>query len=514
MSTATRVVKNTGFLYLKMGISMFISLWTTRLILNSLGASDFGIYNVVGGAIAMLGFLNNAMATSTQRFMSYTKGEGNANKMRTVFTISIVLHLIVAFLAVLVFLLGYYIYFHGLLNIPAERIPSAKLVYICMIGSTVFTIMTVPYDAILNAHENMKIYALIGLAESFMKLGVAFACVVSNNDKLLLYAILMSVIPFISMGAMRIYCHRYYDECKFSLEKYWNRSLMKEMTVFAGWSLGICLSSMFRQFGMGIILNFFFGTLANAAQGVVNQLNGQLSTLGNGIIKALNPVITKSAGSEEYENMLKAAVSGTKVSFFIITFVFIPFIVDTEYILKLWLYKVPRYSDIFCILLLITTMVGNITLFIPQMINAVGKIKEYSFFISICNFLPLVLAVWAYMLHATPEYMYYALMISMIFKIIIDLYYGHKYCGLNPRKYFREVILTYTMNILLSIYISSLVKGYFPPSLMRFVLISIIGISAYALFAYILILNQEERMTIKKIIFSIRLKFKKQYKTS
>ena len=168
MSTANRVIKNTGYLYAKMGVTMFISLYTTRLILNSLGATDFGIFNIVGGAIAMLGFLNAAMASATQRFMSYTEGEGNKEKQKSIFNVSVVLHLLISLLVGVVLLIAGYFFFNGILNIPSDRIFAAQVVYGSLIVSTMFTVMTVPYDAVLNAHENMLYYSIVRTYQALM----------------------------------------------------------------------------------------------------------------------------------------------------------------------------------------------------------------------------------------------------------------------------------------------------------------------------------------------------------
>ena len=183
--TANRVIKNTGYLYAKMAITMFVSLYTTRLILNSLGASDFGIYNIVGGAIAMLGFLNAAMAGATQRFMSFAEGEGKREKQKYIFNISIILHLLISLVVILVLIIAGFVFFNGILNIPADRIGAARVVYFSLIASTVLTVMNVPYDAVMNAHENMRYYAIVGILESFLKLAVAFVCVYAIGDKLI-----------------------------------------------------------------------------------------------------------------------------------------------------------------------------------------------------------------------------------------------------------------------------------------------------------------------------------------
>ena len=187
MSTATRIIKNTGFLYIKMAISVFAVLYATRLVLASLGASDFGVFNIVGGAIAMLGFLNVTMASVTQRFMSFAEGKGNANEKRKVFNISFILHLIVALITMIVLLIAMIPLFNGILNILPARIFAAKIIYFSMVASTVFTIVNVPYDAVMNAHENMLYYSIIGILESCLKLLIAFITVYTVYDKLIIY---------------------------------------------------------------------------------------------------------------------------------------------------------------------------------------------------------------------------------------------------------------------------------------------------------------------------------------
>ena len=227
--TANRVIKNTGYLYAKMAITMFVSLYTTRLILNSLGASDFGIYNIVGGVISMLGFLNAAMAASTQRFMNFAEGEGNNEKKVVIFNVSIVLHVLVAAIVGVMLLIAGVLFFNGILNIPDARIFAAKIVYASLIISTMVTILTVPYDAVLNSHENMKYYSIVGVFESLLKLTVAFACVYTSEDKLLVYGLLMAAIPFVSLFIMAIYCHKRYSECCYRIRINWDKEIAKDI---------------------------------------------------------------------------------------------------------------------------------------------------------------------------------------------------------------------------------------------------------------------------------------------
>ncbi|MCI6526012.1 MAG: MATE family efflux transporter, partial [Bacteroidales bacterium] len=206
MSVAERIIKNTGWLYAKMGITMFVSLWVTRLVLNSLGQSDFGIFNLVGGAIAMLGFLNVALASATQRYMSYSQGEGNSEGVKTVFNVSLMMHIAISLFCGLLLLLMGFVFFRYVLVIPEGRETASIVVYASLVVSTMLTIISVPYDAALNAHENMRYYAFVGIFESLLKLCVAFACVLYGGDRLILYGVLMACIPLVSLSIMLFYC--------------------------------------------------------------------------------------------------------------------------------------------------------------------------------------------------------------------------------------------------------------------------------------------------------------------
>lgn len=406
MSTANRVIKNTGFLYARMGITMFISLYTTRLILNSLGASDFGIFNIVGGAIGMLGFLNGAMASSTQRFMSYSEGEGKKEKQKCIFNISFILHLFLSLLVGIVLLIAGYFFFNGILNIPENRITAAQVVYGSLIISTMFTVMSVPYDAAMNAHENMKYYAFVGIFESFLKLAVALLCVYTTHDKLIVYGALMACIPLITLSIMRLYCHRHYEECVIAPKKYWDKKMMKEMTSFAGWSLFSSMSGIVTQYGLGIIVNNFFGVLLNAAQGIANQVSGVLMSFSQNAQKALNPIIVKSEGANNQQKLIYTTLLGCRISFVIFGFFSFPIIFYMPQILQLWLNKVPEWAVVFCRLQLLRILLEQLTFSLVSAISAHGIIRNYNLTRSILNMLPIIILPILFKLHFPPYWLY------------------------------------------------------------------------------------------------------------
>lgn len=506
-STAHRVIKNTGFLYAKMGITMFISLYTTRLILNALGASDFGIFNIVGGAIAMLGFLNAAMASATQRFMSYSEGEGNKEKQTKIFNISIILHAAIALLAGIALLIAGWFFFHGILNIAPERTFAAKVVYGSLIVSTLFTVMTVPYDAVLNAHENMLYYSIVGIIESLLKLAVALLTVVWAGDKLIIYGILMAIIPLITMTIMRIYCHRKYSECVIAPKKYWDRGLMKEMTGFAGWNLMGSMSGMISSSGVSIVINMFFGTISNASQGIANQVSGQLGVLGSSIKKALIPIIAKSAGANDNELMVKSTIIGTKIVLFVVTFMFLPFIIEMPFILKLWLKNPPQQAQIFCSLLLLTNFINDLVLFLPQAIAAVGKIKHYNIVNSILLFLPLIIAYIAYT-YGAPAYTIYCItaIIGLLQNFVV-MYYADQLCNISFKDYLYNVIIRCSLAFGIVLMSGYVFMHSMPESFIRLCATIIFSVSLYAGIFYFLGLNGLERLYILEITKQFWLRY-------
>lgn len=496
MSTAKRVIKNTGYLYAKMGITMFISLYTTRLVLNALGASDFGIFNIVGGAIAMLGFLNAAMAGATQRFMSYAEGEGDKEKQKKIFNISFILHLAVGLLLGIILLLAGWFFFNGILNIPADRIFAAKAIYGSLIISTVFTVITVPYDAVLNAHENMLYYAIVGIIESFLKLGAAWAVVLYAGDKLILYGILMACVPIITLTIMRIYCHRKYEECTIAPKKYWDKKLSKEMRNFAGWNFLGATSSLLSSNGINLLINVFHGTVANASQGIANQVSGQLGALGSAIKKAITPIIAKSAGAEDYDLMIKSTILGTKIILFIVTLMFASFMIEMPLILKIWLKNPPQDAHIFCFLLLITNFVNDLVLFLPQTISAIGKIKHFQIVNSIILFMPLIIAYIAYY-YGAPAYAIYIISagVGMIQNIII-MKYADKLCNISFKNYFTNVIVRCSLAFCITFFSGYTLTRYIDEGYMRLLFTVVFSTSTYLITFYFIGLNKEEQKYI------------------
>lgn len=377
MNATNRVVLNTSFLYAKMLISMFIALYSTRIVLNALGINDFGIFNLVAGVIAMLSFLNAAMAVSTQRYISYYIGAKDEGKLNSVFKSSVILHLVIGVIVIIVLEAAGYFLFNGFLNIAPERTPSAMLVYHFMVISTFFTINAVPYDAAIIAHENFSFDAIVGVLESILKLAIAIALTFSLSDRLILYGVLMAVLTISIRVTKSIYCYTKFSECKTYRKASFDLKLIKEMFSFSGWNMFGALCGMGRNQGIAIILNLFFGTVVNAAYGIAYQVNAQLASFSSNMLKALNPQIIKSEGSGNRQRMLHLSLLASKLGFFLLAFFAMPLIFEMPFVLKLWLKNVPEHTIIFCQLILVMSLTNQLTIGSYTALQATGKIKIY-----------------------------------------------------------------------------------------------------------------------------------------
>lgn len=441
MSTTSRVIKNTGILYVKMGVTVFVSLYTLRLLLASLGAADYGIFTIVGGAIAMLGFLNSTMANATQRFMSYSEGEGNLEQKKKIFNISIILHVFIAILTCILLMVAFVPLFNGVLNIQPERVNAAKIVFLCLVFSTMLTIVNSPYDAVMNAHENMLYYSIIGIFESLLKLSIAIYCLYTLYDKLIVYGLLMAMVPLITLTIMKIYCHRHYEECVIVPRRYWDGTLVRQIATFSGWNFLTAVSSLFTFQGMGLVLNHFYGTILNAAQGIAQQVNSQLSQFSVNMMKALNPVIVKNAGARRYDMMNIATLAGCKFSTYIMLLFAIPLIIEMPYVLRIWLVEVPDWTVLFCILQIIVGVICQMADSASSAIYAQGNIKWYAIYKSLMNLLPVIIAYMSFAFGGSPYWLYVPMIVVWgIGGDIVIVRYAQVLCGIPIKLFIKDVL--------------------------------------------------------------------------
>lgn len=378
MSNNKRIAKNIAFLYIRQLIVMVVSIYTSRVILDVLGASDYGVYNVVGGIVTMMSFLNGALGSSSSRFLTYELGKGNQDKLNSTFSASLNLHICVALIVLIVGeTLGLW-FFYEKLVIPADRVNAAFWVYQFSIITTMVNFTQVPYNASLIAHENMSIYAYVGLYEAVSKLIIVYLLMVSPIDKLIFYGLLLMLNTVGIQLFYRYYTSKRYQECHFRLVK--EKPLYKTLLGYSGWDLFGGAAVICQNQGLNILLNMFFGPVLNAARAISFQIQGALLMFINNIFAAVRPQVGKSYASNEYKRMYQLTFVSSKFAFILMLALMLPICFELKFILSIWLGKnVPEETYIFTLIILVTNLLDIFHNSFLMPLHAVGRIKTANF---------------------------------------------------------------------------------------------------------------------------------------
>lgn len=473
-----RIIKNVGFLYLKMGITILLSLYTTRIVLNALGDIDFGIYNVIAGAIILLGFINNSMSPVTQRFMSLCEGEANFEKKCKVFNASILLHCIIASIVCLIFIILGSFLFNQILNIPIEKLHAAKIVYLGLIISTLFTIITVPYEAAINSHEDLGYYAIVGVFETILRLIIAIIIMNCNADRLIIYGILMPIVTIISLVVMRIYCIKKYPECKINIRKYKDPNILKDIFKISSWNLLGVSSSMAGYYGGNIILNHYFGAAINAATAVASQINSQLLSLTNNMLKAVNPVLAIKVGEGNFESFTSLSMKTCKFSFYLLAIPAIPCIIKAEDLLSFWLGDIPNWAVCFTRLLIIKSLIEQTTLPLGTSILALGRISKYNIINFVINIAPILISIIIFTTDKNPDILYW---LQILFygatSSLLKVWYITKISSIKYTNYLKIVMFPVVIVTVVSLILCTITIIIFHNALIQLFLMVILTIS-------------------------------------
>lgn len=385
-----RIAKNTLLLYARMLFTMGISLYTSRIVLNVLGVSDYGVNNVVGGIVAMGSFLNTSMASALQRFLSFELGRGDRKGLQEVFSSSVVTQ---SATAIIVFVLAETVglwFLNTHINIDAERMTAANWVYQCSIISFMLILVSAPYNACIIAHERMSIFAFFGIIEVGLRLVIVFFLQLFSGDKLIAYAILGLAVSAIMRLIYGMYCRRHFEESVFQFRFYKNR--LKRMLTFSGWNMIGTSSIVFRDQGVNIILNLFLGTTVNAARAVAMQVNSMVMNFTNNFLVALSPQITKQYAEGEVGHSIKLVSIGCRFSGYLVLLMIVPLMSTMDYLLRVWLEIVPTHTVEFLKIILAFTLFRTMQFPLITAIHATGHIRRSQMMICIVNLIEVVMA--------------------------------------------------------------------------------------------------------------------------
>ena len=488
-----RIAKNTLLLYLRMLFQLGIALYTSRAVLNALGVIDFGIYNVVGGIIVIFSFLNNAMASSTQRFLVYHLGTNDSRKLKQIFSSAIIIHFVMAVVVVgLAEIMGLW-FLQAKMIIPMERLEVAKWVFHLSVISSAITILSVPYNAAIIANERMGAFAAISIIETLLKLCVAIFISFCNGDRLLWYAGLLLGVSVIVRTIYGVYCSKSFPEAKLIFPRN-NKLLYKEMTSFAGWSLVGNLSVVGYTQGINLLLNIFFGPAINAARGIDVQVQNAVYGFVRSFQTAVNPQITKSYAIGDLKSMHLLIYRSSKLSFYLTLMLSLPIIIETPYVLSLWLNIVPDYTVAFCRLTFISCMIESISN--PFMIgaSATGKIKKYHLIIGSILLLIVPVSYIFLKLGFEPIIVYIIDILIQFIAQIIRLFLCRHLFSLNILFYIKDVISRIVGVAVLSVVFSLLIDSLFIEiNFINAIIVAFFSFISVCVVSYVIGLTKSER---------------------
>lgn len=500
-----RIAKNTLLLYIRLIFTMAVGLFTSRVILATLGVEDYGVYNVVAGFVMMFSFFTSSLGAAISRFLTYELGKGESGKLQRIFSTSVNVQLLLS-LAILILAEAIGVWFvNHKLNIPVDRLYAANWAFQCAILSFIFNLISVPYNAAIIAHERMSAFAYISILEVTLKLVIVYVLYISPIDKLITYSILFATVSLIIRLVYGGYCRKHFAECRY--QAVIDKPMLKEITGFAGWNLLGSGAYLFNTQGVNIVMNLFFGVTVNAARGIATQVEGVVRQFVTNFTTALNPQITKSYAAGNMEYMYTLVCRGAKYSYFLMLVFAVPFMFEADIILKLWLDNVPKYTSIFLRLTMIGTLcdvLGNST---ANACWATGKVKTYYLWVGSIGSLVFFISYGLFALGFPVYTSYVVFIVIYVTLIFVKLYIIKGLIDFPVTMFYKETLLRILPVTVCTFMITSFSYGILEESTGRMLFTVLLSTIALGISTFLFGLEQSERQIVKnKIVY-----FKKRF---
>lgn len=493
-----RIAKNTMLLYLRTIAMTMIGIFTSRVILQTLGVSDYGINSAVGGIIAIFSIVTSSLSMAIGRYLTYELGRGDKERLKLVFSTSINVQFAIAVFVVILGLTVGFWFLNNKMNIPDGRMDAANWVLFCCIMSFAVGIVNVPYNSSIISHERMNVFAYMSILDAFFRLAIVYALYVSPYDKLKTYAVLGLGVSLLMRYIYYRYCKKNFEECRYKFV--FDRHLIKEMTKFAGWSFFGNGAWILNTQGINILINIFFGVTLNAARGIATQVEGLVSGFVNNFMVALNPQITKLYASGNLSSMHTLVCRGARFSFFLMLFFGIPCCLETEKLLMLWLGIVPDYTVLFVRLSFVAsicTVLGN-TLVTAQF--ATGDIKRYQIVMTVVGAWVFPLTWLAFKLGGDPSWTYIVYSAVYFVLIFVRIYLVKDMIHMSWWRYVKDVLLRGTVVALISLILPLTIYLVMQPSIFRFILVWLVSFICSGTIIYWLGMDAEERAATNRML--------------
>lgn len=498
-SNNKRIAKNTMFLYFRMLLSMVVSLYTARVVLNALGASDYGLYNVVGGIISILSVLTVLVSSGTQRFLNYEMGK-NASilRLREIFTSSLTVYLAIY---CIIFLLGETIglwFVNSKLVVPEDRMNAVNFVYQVTIIQMLLSFIQSTYTSAILAHERMDVYGYVGVGEPLLRLMLISLLPFCGFDKMIAYSLIVFIMGF-SVTAFYIYfCRKNFEECRFRISR--NITQIKEMLSFTVWNLLEALSNTLSGQGLNILLNLFFGPVVNAARAVAFQVNNAVHGFASNFLIALFPQITKNYAAGNIKDFYDLMIRGGKFAFIVLSILMIPILINVDYILTLWLKNPPENSSIFVTLVLIAELIRMTSEPLYTGIQATGNIKSYQIVTNVVTLMSLPLCYLLLNVRKEPTIVFYATIAVSLFFVVSRMHFIYKLTNFPSKSYTITLLFRCLIPFFLSYAPMYMLNVFFERSMLSLLSVSIIAVLWSSVIFIVMSMTKQERIFIVNIL--------------
>ena len=493
-----RIAKNTLMLYFRMLLTMGVSLYTVRIVLETLGVVDYGIYNVVGGVVTMFSFLSATMASASQRFFAFELGRNNLVQLKKIFSITMTIYAMIALLIlVLAETIGLW-FLNTQMTIPSARMNAANWVYQFSIFSFMMTMFTVPYDAAIIAHEKMNVYAWVSIVEVILKLIIVYLLLLFSFDKLKLYGILIFGVTSIITLIYRTYTKRKFEECHFTF--HWDILLFKEIVSFSGWNLLGSMAAIFKSQGINILLNVFFGPVVNAARGIAYQVNNAINQFVQNFMIATRPQITKYYATGEKQLMYTLVIQSSKFSYFLLFILSMPLLLETDFILKIWLHELPDYVVLFTRLVIINALVDSLSGSLITSALATGKIKFYQIIVGGTMLLNLPISYVALNMGFPPQSTIYVAIFIAIMNLLLRLLVLKNIMDFPIGSFFKRVIARIILTSFIAYIVPVWISIKLKTNLINFIVVIIVAYISSIISIYLTGLDNNDRKFFNGIV--------------
>lgn len=505
ISSKTTIAKNTTLLYGRTALIMFVSLFTSRVILQALGVEDYGIYSAIGGVVSLLTVVTGPIDGAISRFLTFELGRGDKDRLKRYFSAGMTIMLIFSILAIVILeTVGLWFLNHKMV-ISEERLMAANWVLHLSIASFVISLLASPYRASLIAHERMSLFAYLGILDVFLKLGVAFLIKFSAFDKLILYALLLLLVSIIVRVIYTVVCNREFEECS-NPRIFIDKELFGGLFSFAGWNMFGAAAGICHGQGINILFNLFGGPVVNAAYGIANQVNGAVGSFVNNFTTALNPSIIKSYAAERKEYMMSLIYQGAKYSYCLVFLFALPLLLETEYITKLWLGQTPEHSVVFIQLMLVHSMIESLSKTIMAGTHASGKIRTYQIVVGCMLIAILPLSYLVLRLGYPPESALWVTIIIDIMALFVRALLARCIFGLSIRVFVTKVLLVTILVTLVAIPLPIYIRVTMDESIERFLVVLVTCVIATVISVLFVGCTPSERNSIFSKIKQIATK--------